>query len=128
MEAIGLQLVFDNIIKNEMLKRNRFFNIEKVKRTNSKLSILKSFQPLVEMNKFWIPEDYMKDFVTELRAEMSMITNDSIKAKHDDLIDSIAQLTLAETIYVGSNFDVDVDDNNILSFAGKRDYKNPYII
>ncbi len=126
MEQIGLQLAFDTFLKKEMIKRGKFFNIEKVKRTNSKLAVLKGFQPIVEMGKFWLPEDYLKDFVDELKSEMSMITNEAIKAKHDDLIDSIAQLTLTDTVYVGSMF-VDEEDDDEFSFLKQREYKNPYI-
>jgi phage terminase large subunit-like protein len=65
---------------------------------NSKLTVLKSFQPIVELGRFWIPNDIMKNFTEELIDEMSMITNDKILAKHDDLIDCIAQLTLIDII------------------------------
>jgi hypothetical protein len=50
------------------------------------------------LGKFWIPDDYIEGFTTELINEMKMITNEKILAKHDDLIDAISQLTLIETI------------------------------
>jgi len=74
-----------------------YFSIDMVTRPNkkgSKLTVLKGFQPIVNMGKFWIPEEYMSNFTHELISEMDMITNDKILAKHDDLIDAIAQLTL----------------------------------
>ena len=50
------------------------------------------------MGRFWIPADIMESFTEELVTEMSMITVDKILAKHDDLIDAIAQLTLIDII------------------------------
>ena len=65
---------------------------------NSKLSVMKALQPIVNMGKLWIPQDYLDNFVGELLTEMSLITNDKILAKHDDLIDAIAQLTLVNLL------------------------------
>jgi len=102
---------------SEMVKRGRFFNLEMVSRTKSKLSVLKAFQPIVELGRFWIPEDTIKDFTEELVHEMELITNDSILCKHDDLIDSISQLTLIELISIepidfGNEIEYDKQDNN----------------
>jgi hypothetical protein len=40
----------------------------------------------------------MGTFVEELKHEMSMITNEKILAKHDDLVDALAQLTLVRLL------------------------------
>jgi hypothetical protein len=77
---------------------------------------LKSFQPIIELGRFWIPEDIMNDFTEELLQEMSMITNDKILAKHDDLIDCIAQLTLIDIISstaINSGSELDIIDTEL---------------
>jgi hypothetical protein len=90
-----------------------------VSRTTQKLSVIKGFQPIVELGRFWVPEDRMKNFVDELLLEMSMITNDSIKAKHDDLIDSISMLTLIEVIASEPVRQSTIDDS--------EEFVSPYI-
>jgi phage terminase large subunit-like protein len=81
-----------------------------VRRNTQKLSVLKAFQPIVELGRFWIPNDIMKNFTEELLNEMRMITNDKILARHDDLIDSIAQLTLIDIIAATPiNYDENLD-------------------
>ena len=97
-EKVAFQMAMKTFIQNEMVNRGIFFNLNMVARTTQKLSVLKSFQPVVELGRFWIPEDILKDFTSELLDEMAMITEDKILAVHDDLIDSIAQLTLIEMI------------------------------
>ena len=97
IEKVAFQAAMESFLKREMLLRNIYFSINMIARPshkNSKLSVLKGFQPIVNMGKFFVPEDYMQSFVAELKNEMMMITNDKILSKHDDIIDSISQLTL----------------------------------
>lgn len=101
IEKVGFQMAMKTFIYNEQVKRGLFFGIDMVTRPNhknSKLTVLKALQPIVEMGRFWIPDDIMHKFTEELISEMSMITVDKILAKHDDLIDCIAQLTLVDVI------------------------------
>lgn len=121
LEKVAFQLSMKTFLQNEMVKRGRFFSIDMVSRTKSKLAVLKGLQPIVELGRFWLPKDRMKGFVEELTHEMESITNDSILCKHDDLIDSIAQLTLIETISAHSNVDYGYE-KEALEPAG-----NPYI-
>ncbi len=97
LEKVAFQTSMKTFMENEMLRRGTYFGIEMVTRPshkNSKLSVIKALQPIVNMGKLWIPASYMKGFTEELLSEMSLITNDKILAKHDDLIDAISQLTL----------------------------------
>jgi len=128
IEAVAFQQALKTFIEDEMFKRNIFFNVRMLKKNSrtNKLYVFKSFQPIVESMKFWIPKDYIKEFVDELLHEMSFITNKAIKAKHDDLLDSIAQLTLIEPMYVGSDF-IEPIENDDFIFNQQIDYKNPYI-
>ena len=101
LEKVAFQTAMKTFLEREMLLRNLYFSINMVNRPNkkgSKLTVLKGFQPIVNMGKFWIPEEYMSNFCAELIAEMDMITNEKILAKHDDLIDAIAQLTLVNIL------------------------------
>ena len=97
LEKVAFQTAMKTFLEREMLLRNIYFSIDMVTRPSkkgSKLIVFKAFQPIVNMGKFYIPEEYMSNFTHELLSEMNMITNDKILAKHDDLIDAIAQLTL----------------------------------
>jgi predicted phage terminase large subunit-like protein len=110
-EGVAFQMAMKTFIQNEMVKRGIFFSIDMVRRNTQKLSVLKAFQPIVELGRFWIPNDIMKNFTEELLNEMRMVTNDKILARHDDLIDSIAQLTLiniisAAPVISDSNLDI----------------------
>ncbi len=101
LEKVAFQTAMKTFIYNEQVKRGLFFGVDMITRPqhkNSKLSVLKAFQPIVEMGRFWIPGDIMHKFTEELLGEMAMITNDKILAKHDDLIDAISQLTLIDII------------------------------
>ena len=98
LEKVAFQMAMKTFIHNEMVKRGIFFNLELVARTTQKLSVLKAFQPIVELGRFWVPENAIPNFTKELLSEMSLITNDAILCKHDDLIDSVSQLTLIEVI------------------------------
>ena len=100
IEKVAFQLSMKTFIYNEMVNRGKFFNLKMIGKNKAKLAVIKAFQPVIELGRFWIPEDYMQSFVDELLHEMGLITNDKILAKHDDLIDSIAQLTLIDMISV----------------------------
>lgn len=97
LEGVAFQQSMKTFVQQEMIKNNMFFNIEMVKRTQNKLAVIKALQPIVELGKLWLPEE-KSSLVMELEGEMSMITNDKIFAKHDDVVDALAQLTLVELI------------------------------
>ena len=97
LEKVAFQTSMKTFMENEMVRRGVYFGIDMVSRPshkNSKLSVIKAMQPIVNMGKLWVPDGYISSFVTELLDEMQLITNDKILAKHDDLVDAIAQLTL----------------------------------
>jgi len=127
IEGVAYQRILKPLIESQMFDRKVFFSIKMLNknRTTSKLYVFKSFQPIVESMKFWIPEDYLDSFTEELLYEMNFITNKAIKAKHDDLLDSIAQLVLAEPMYAGVS--VEEDDEFLGVQLGYNTYENPYI-
>jgi len=120
LEKVAFQLSMKTFIYNEMNRRGKYFNLQMVSRTKAKLSVIKALQPIVELGKLWLPKTHIKDFVNELKHEMELITNESILAKHDDLVDSISQLTLIDISY---NEPIDYDSD--LSFY--QNYNNPYV-
>ena len=97
LEKVAFQTSMKTFMEQEMVRQGIYFGIDMVSRPqhkNSKLSVIKSLQPIVNNGKLWLPDGYISSFVTELLEEMNLITNDKILAKHDDLVDALAQLTL----------------------------------
>lgn len=119
IEKGTLYLGIKKNLQSEMLSRNTFFGIKEVTRGTSKLSVIKTLEPRMNLGKLWLPKNSYKKEVEELKYQMSMITNDSIKAKHDDLLDTLAQLGLVDLI--GS--DVISNDDSVDTYK----YVNPYI-
>lgn len=119
IEKGTLYLGIKKLLQSEMLNSNTFFNIQEVARGTSKLSVIKTLEPRVNIGKLWLPKNTYKKQVEELKHQMSMVTNDSIKAKHDDLLDTLGQLGLVDLI--GS------DVLSTESLSSNYVYKNSYI-
>ena len=119
IEKGTLFLGIKKALQNEMLQSNTFFNIKEVTRGTSKLSVIKTLEPRMNVGKLWLPKNAYKKQVEELKYQMSMVTNDSIKAKHDDLLDTLAQLGLVDL--VGS--DIMSPESSLKGYK----YVNPYI-
>jgi len=123
-EEVVFQTLFSYILNKEMVKRGEFLNFDTIKRTINKLSVFKQFSSVVNNNAFWIvkkeDDNIYNDFVNELiDNQMPNITKMAILSEHDDVLDSIAQLILAN-LYL-PEVEVDDDKNN-------RDWVNPYLI
>ena len=99
-ENVAFQMAMEQILRNEMIRRGTFFNLEMVKRTAQmhKISVIKALEPIVTMGKFWVPTDYANGFVEELLHEMSLTTQETVRSKHDDVLDSVAMLTLVPIV------------------------------
>jgi predicted phage terminase large subunit-like protein len=124
LEKVAFQASMKTFIEKEMLARGRFFNLNMITRPthkNSKLSVIKGLQPIIELGKLWLPDDYIGSFVAELKNEMMMITNEKILAKHDDLIDAVSQLTLVNILTVNSI------SHNYVDSLTRKSTKNSYI-
>jgi hypothetical protein len=118
LEKVGFQTVMKTLVEERMVKTNIYFNLNLIPRMTSKLSVFKGFSTVVNSGKFWIPNDHINEFVSELLNEMSFITEDAILAKKDDVLDSVASLTLTT-----------VGITPIVSRKGrsKRKFSNPSI-
>lgn len=108
LEATGQQGGFISLIREEMVKRNVFFNIAKSKgskregiavKTN-KMDRFRLTEPYFKQKKIFLPEELKSTMlVTEILEELSTVTIDGIKSVHDDAIDMISQLDQMYIIY-----------------------------
>jgi predicted phage terminase large subunit-like protein len=124
IEKVAFQASMKSFFEKEMIRRGKFFNLNMIARPNhknSKLSVIKGLQPIVELGKFWVPEDYIEPFIAELMNEMSLITNEKILAKKDDLIDAVSQLTLVSLL------NIQPVDNSRIDQLTNGSYKNSYM-
>ncbi len=119
IEKGTLYLGIKKRLQSEMIVKNVFFGIIEVTRGTSKLSVIKTLEPRLNIGKFWLPKNSYKKQVEELKYQMSMVTNEKIRAKHDDVLDTIAQLGLVDLI------GADVQPKDQLTTGYK--YVNPYI-
>lgn len=130
IEVSGQQGAFISLIREEMNKRNIYFTLARSKnyvsgstiregipaKTN-KMERFKLSVPFFKTNKFYFPKEFKeKLLIREILDELSLITIDGIKAKHDDCIDMISQLEQMYIIYP--------DDEQ--AKLGKEHIDNPY--
>jgi len=100
-ESVVFTTLFDYIINKEMIERRHMLNVITFNRSTSKLAVLKQFAIIVNNSAFWIVKpsdmnDKYKEHIQELvEEEMPYITKTAILAERDDVVDSIAQITLA---------------------------------
>jgi predicted phage terminase large subunit-like protein len=122
IEKVSFQAVMEQMLYREMQARGVLMSITMVPRksTDRKISVIKGLEPLVAMGKFWVPEDYATAFVEELLHEMSLTTDEKVRARHDDVLDSLATLTLVPMLPVQSIKQADI-------FEGLEDFINPYV-
>lgn len=101
IEATGQQGGFISLLREEMSKRNIWFNIASAKgskkegisvKTN-KMDRFRLTEPMFKQKKIYLPEDLKSDMlVVEILEELSSVTIDGIKSVHDDALDMISQL------------------------------------
>lgn len=119
IEKGTLYLGIKKNLQHEMLAKNTFFQIKEVTRGKSKLSVIKTLEPRMNIGKLWLPKNAYKKQVEELKHQMSLVTHDGIKAKHDDLLDTLGQLGLVDLI--GSDV-MDPSEN-----LKELEWVNPYV-
>jgi predicted phage terminase large subunit-like protein len=122
VEKVSFQAVMEQLLYREMQARGMLFSLTMVpKRSdNTKISVIKGLQPIVEMGKMWMPTDYANSFIDELKHQMSMTTEEKVRAKHDDVLDSLATLTLVPMMNVQPIRESDI-------FENIDDYVSPYV-
>lgn len=92
-EITGQQIGFVNLIMNEMVKRNIFFNLKEIRPSKDKFSRFNLASPLFHQQKIKILSSMMtSSWGNEFRDEISKATIEGFKSKHDDVLDTISQL------------------------------------
>lgn len=108
IEVSGQQGAFISLIREEMVQRNVFFTIarsidgnrEGIPARTNKMERLRLSIPFWKNGKMYLPKDMKSStLVQELLNEISMVTVDGIKAKHDDALDMVSQLEQMRIVY-----------------------------
>ena len=102
-ERIAFQNWAEKWIRQEMIRRNNYFNIIELPDNQRKKKILRisSLEPRFNMQKVIFPEDHRKDLIGELVHEMKLTTRKECKARHDDAIDCLANFTQMNMVAPG---------------------------
>lgn len=108
IEATGQQGGFISLIKEQMLKRNVWFNIARSKGSNkegisvktNKMDRFRLTEPFFKQQKIYLPTELKSStLIQEILDELTAITIDGIKSVHDDAIDMISQLDQMYVVY-----------------------------
>lgn len=108
LEVTGQQGGFVSLFKEEMLKRNIFFSIARMKGTkkegiavkSNKMDRFRLSEPFFKRGKVYFPKEMENSsLVVELIEELRTVTIDGIKAMHDDAIDMLSQLDQMVVVY-----------------------------
>ena len=103
IEVSGQQAGFIAWIRKEMMVRNCYFplategnkNEPGIRPVAKKETRFDLFLPQFKMHKIWFPEE-MKDelILQEAMTELSLVTQEEFKSKHDDFLDTISMLSV----------------------------------
>jgi len=137
IEVNGQQGGFIQWIKGEMLTKNIFFNLagkgktEGIRRTGNKIDYFKLFVPMFKAKKVWLPEELRdSEYMNELIEELTFVTNDGFRSKHDDISDTLSMLLEMNPYKPSQEIDTTytVDENGshamFLDEADDDEYKN----
>ncbi len=105
MEKVAFQEWGEQWIRQEMIRRNIYFNIMYMSDNSKKKKILRisSLEPRFNMKKVMLPSDHRKKLIDELTHELKLTTRKECKARHDDLIDCLANFTQMQMTAPGKN-------------------------
>lgn len=117
-EVTGQQGGFISWIIKEMTNRSTFFNLLShgngtkpgIRVISSKLQRMNEVVPLFKAGKIMIPDD-MPDhpWIIEFWNEIKLATKKGLKAKHDDVLDTVSMLYLITPILPAQQFDIPPD-------------------
>lgn len=115
-ELTGQQVGFVNIIRNEMMKKNIFFNLKEIRPSKDKFSRFNLISPFFHKEKIMILSHMMKTtWGIEFSDEISKATIEGFKSKHDDVLDTLSQLMdldiFAPSGYYSEDYDSKKDYN-----------------
>lgn len=117
VEVAGQQGGFVSWIVKEMVNRNIFFNLLShgngtkpgIRVISSKLQRMNEIVPLFKAGKIMIPHDIEHPWITEFWAELKLATKKGLRAKHDDVLDTVSMLYLITPILPAQQFDIPED-------------------
>lgn len=140
LERDGQQKAIIEYVKSQMIVQNTYFNLARDKKKReeglgsggqSKVARFNSVQPLFAQKKVWFPKDILKTEMGRVIDEISTLTPEGYKSKHDDHGDCIAQLGAIQHLIVTPS--VSMEDMQMRDGTMFVDYEeelevNPYII
>lgn len=104
VEVSGQQGGFISWIQNEMLSRNQWFSLASDNNSNSpgvrpnkdKLERFYTIEPWFKQGIMFFPEELKGNdaLMNEMYEELTMVTKDGFKSKHDDAADTISMLSV----------------------------------
>jgi len=106
VEISGQQKGFIPWIRNEMIRRNVFFNLASennngqpgIRPNTNKMERFIVVEPWFKAGKMHFPEELEEDpRMLEMYDELNLATRKKFKSKHDDCIDTISQLAVLNT-------------------------------
>lgn len=124
VEISGQQGAFLSLLRTEMDKRNIYFSFARSKDGNkegiparvNKMERFRLSVPFWKNKKMYLPIEIKEgNFIQEILDELSAVTIDGIKSKHDDCLDMISQLEQMFLVYPDnyqSSLDKDLKDTN----------------
>lgn len=102
IEVTGQQAGFVSLLTKEQLQRGIFFNFASsmgrkepgIRPVSDKLSRFNRMVPLFKAGKIYLPREMEKSrYMTELLDELRLATKNGLKSQHDDILDTISQLS-----------------------------------
>jgi hypothetical protein len=107
VEVTGQQGGFVNWIRDEMMRRNVYFNLTSDSNSNkpgirpvtNKMARFQTVVPLFKMGKIYFPRD-MDDnpCIAEALDELTLAAPNGFRSKHDDFIDTVSMLSVMKAI------------------------------
>jgi len=94
-EQIAFQSSMNEWIRQEMIRRNQFFNFVEMKDNKSKKKItrISTLAPRFHLKKILFPEDHCSTLINELVHEMRMTSMKDTKSRRDDVLDCLSNAT-----------------------------------
>lgn len=140
IETAGQQGAFISLIKDEMHRRDTYFNLargkdgnrEGIPSRNNKMDRLRLSVPFWKNGHMHLPEDLKHTaLVQELLQELSSVTLNSIKSKHDDCLDMVSQLEQMRLLHPDPEENRKIENQELISkddvFGRTRFYKQDNI-
>ena len=103
IEVTGQQGGFIPWIQDQMMVRNNYFTLVSegnnnkpgIRPINNKISRFHTVVPWFKSHKIWLPEEMREhECMIEMLDELSLVTREEFKSKHDDALDTISMLTV----------------------------------